>query len=274
MSTGRSQGRGPEWRSQRGQASIEYLGVVIAAALIVAVLVTSGLGARVAGGIEGAICSIIPAGACDGGGGSEEPSPTTPVDPQLTPQERQILLGDPQEAQEVLDSLSPEERLWLEQNDPDAAAAVERAVDWRERRELVDRYMEGELEDYIDYRDSADRDGRLNSTNDGCSAPVVGSTGLSFDFTEACMRHDFGYRNYKELGLFDEMKDDVDRQFLEDMKDHCATRSVFLRWRCYDWAYTFYAAVRAFGGSCDLPDGPGPIPDGPRIPGPCAPEHG
>src|SRR5580765_274282 len=32
-------------------------------------------------------------------------------------------------------------------------------------------------------------------SSDGCSAPLVGNTGRSFDFTKACKRHDFGYRN-------------------------------------------------------------------------------
>src|SRR5258706_12336967 len=32
-------------------------------------------------------------------------------------------------------------------------------------------------------------------STDFCSAPLVGNTGRSFNFTNACRRHDFGYRN-------------------------------------------------------------------------------
>ena len=35
----------------------------------------------------------------------------------------------------------------------------------------------------------------LDWSNDGCSAPIVGSEGRSFNFRAACDRHDFGYRN-------------------------------------------------------------------------------
>ncbi len=31
------------------------------------------------------------------------------------------------------------------------------------------------------------------------------------------------------------------------MKDHCAGRSIFLRERCYRWAYIFYHEVKTFG---------------------------
>ena len=39
----------------------------------------------------------------------------------------------------------------------------------------------------------------LDWSNDGCSAPIVGSEGRSFNFRPACDRHDFGYRNLKIL---------------------------------------------------------------------------
>ncbi|CAA9497385.1 MAG: hypothetical protein AVDCRST_MAG30-1714 [uncultured Solirubrobacteraceae bacterium] len=115
------------------------------------------------------------------------------------------------------------------------------------RDELTDRYTRAPLDEFLDYRNSAGRDGRLDFSTDGCSAPVVGSTGISFDFTDACLRHDFGYRNYKALGRFDKEKGRVDRQFYEDMRDHCATRSVLLRRSCEGWAQRFYAGVAVFG---------------------------
>ena len=91
-------------------------------------------------------------------------------------------------------------------------------------------------------------------TTDDCSAPGVGSTGVSFDFTHPCHRHDFGYRNYKRIDLLVEgevwnevNKRFTDDQFLEDMRDHCATRPYYLKTQCFAWAQTFYLAVRAFG---------------------------
>jgi hypothetical protein len=91
-------------------------------------------------------------------------------------------------------------------------------------------------------------------STDYCSAPLVGSTGLSFDFTNACRRHDFGYRNLK---LIEQRYGDdawnsasrkrVDQTFLADMRSHCAGRAFTLRAQCYTWAQTFYGAVRLGG---------------------------
>jgi hypothetical protein len=114
-------------------------------------------------------------------------------------------------------------------------------------RELVDLYMDAPLADFLAYRASPDRDGRLDWSTDLCSAPIVGSTGASFDFTEACLRHDFGYRNYDRLGVFRERRHAVDLRFLADMRDHCASRSADERERCLRWASVFYAAVDNFG---------------------------
>jgi hypothetical protein len=195
-------------------------------AAIIAALATTGVAATLGEAIKEGVCAV--AGNCEGDGAPEadEDPPTATVDPQLSSGERSELLGDPRDAQDVLASLTPEEKAWIEQNDLELAEGLEAAIDWVESEELVSRYADAPLEDYLAYRDSADRDDRLDYTTDECSAPLVGSTGISFDFTAACLRHDFGYRNYKELGLFGERKSDVDRRFLEDMKDHCASRSV------------------------------------------------
>lgn len=112
---------------------------------------------------------------------------------------------------------------------------------------IVDRYLEAPLDRFLAYRDSAGRDPRLDYSTDHCSAPLVGSSGASFDFTEACVRHDFGYRNYDRLGLFRERKDVVDERFLADMRDHCATRPESERGRCHAWARVFYEAVHHLG---------------------------
>ena len=91
-------------------------------------------------------------------------------------------------------------------------------------------------------------------STDGCSAPLVGNTGCSFDFTAACHRHDFGYRNLRRLegryGVDDwnsATRKQVDQQFLADMRTHCHGRSFLLRPTCYAWAQAFYTAVRLAG---------------------------
>jgi hypothetical protein len=91
-------------------------------------------------------------------------------------------------------------------------------------------------------------------STDFCSAPLVGNTGRSFDFTNACRRHDFGYRN---LHLLDRRwgghhwsassRKHVDQRFLADMRDHCHHRAWWMRPTCYAWAQTYYAAVRLAG---------------------------
>ena len=89
----------------------------------------------------------------------------------------------------------------------------------------------------------------LDWTTDGCSAPVVGNEGRSFNFTQACVRHDFGYRNIKRLGQFNELvRAKLDEQFHDDLKSSCATQLRTRKIRCLMWAETFFVAVRATGG--------------------------
>ena len=84
---------------------------------------------------------------------------------------------------------------------------------------------------------------------DGCSAPVLGAG--PFDFTLACTRHDFGWRNLK---AYDEPeavpiwhvgnKDRVDAGFLYDMRGRCTSVPTVLRIGCYTTARVYYTAVR------------------------------
>lgn len=94
-------------------------------------------------------------------------------------------------------------------------------------------------------------------TNDGCSAPLLGDTGRSYNFRDACRRHDFGYRNLKRLehrygkgrtywNATNRRR--VDQQFLADMKHHCRSRSWWLQPSCFIAAYAYYATVRAVAG--------------------------
>ena len=106
-------------------------------------------------------------------------------------------------------------------------------------------------------RANATGDPWFDWTSDGCSAPLVGNTGRSFDFTKACRRHDFGYRNLHLLEAHYGSGSTywnapgrklVDLQFLQDMKDHCHGRSILLKPTCYAWAEAFYRLVRIAGG--------------------------
>ncbi len=112
---------------------------------------------------------------------------------------------------------------------------------------IVDRFLAADLDAFLAYRVSPDRDARLDYSTDYCSAPLVGSSGASFDFSDACLRHDFGYRNYDRLGIFAGRKEAVDDRFLADMRDHCAARPPADRDRCFAWARVFYEAVSRLG---------------------------
>jgi hypothetical protein len=70
---------------------------------------------------------------------------------------------------------------------------------------------------------------------------------LGFDFALSCFRHDFGYRNYKEMGQFSANKARLDDAFYQDLKRRCAGYNSFVRPACNSLAWTYYQAVRAFG---------------------------
>ncbi len=95
----------------------------------------------------------------------------------------------------------------------------------------------------------------LDWSTDLCSAPLIGSTGRSFDFTHSCRRHDFAYRN---LQRFDQRqpgtwwtsqwRSKVDAQFRRDLRSECDGRPLSQRITCRWWAEIFFRAVRTFGG--------------------------
>jgi len=109
-------------------------------------------------------------------------------------------------------------------------------------------------------------------TTDGCSVPIIGNDGRSFNFGAACRRHDFGYRNLKLLdrryncvglapgticsidtwsyGQFWNavQRSRIDEQFQRDMFTSCTTRARSMRVRCEAWAITFFQSVRTIGG--------------------------
>ena len=107
------------------------------------------------------------------------------------------------------------------------------------------------LPSFIAEAQSTTHDVRLDWSTDGCSAPVVGSTGRSFDFYAACWRHDFGYRNmsrFKSGRLWTEaLRLRIDERFRKDMRDSCTSKIRVTRLQCLTWAETYFRAVRNFG---------------------------
>lgn len=84
-----------------------------------------------------------------------------------------------------------------------------------------------------------------NWTTDLCTASPDQPFG--WDFRPACVRHDFGYSNYKRFGLFPQNKPRVDSAFYEDLLRVCAQQSWWERGACQSLAYIYYQAVKTFG---------------------------
>jgi hypothetical protein len=109
-------------------------------------------------------------------------------------------------------------------------------------RATTDRLMFTEsLGEFARVRGSADRPAELDWSSDGCT--MAPDRPLGHDFTKACWRHDFGYRNYKAQLRFDEdARLRIDQKFRSDMYDLCGKSAL-----CRLTADTYYQAVRRFG---------------------------
>jgi Prokaryotic phospholipase A2 len=84
---------------------------------------------------------------------------------------------------------------------------------------------------------------QLDWSDDGCSWSPDNPFG--YKFLPACQRHDFGYRNYKKQGRFNETSRlRIDNNFKADMYFQCGSN-----WTCKRTADLYYAAVREFGAS-------------------------
>lgn len=71
---------------------------------------------------------------------------------------------------------------------------------------------------------------------------------LDFDFRMPCWRHDFGYRNYKDVSLFTAAnKARVDDAFHVDLMTSCSRYAVAVRPACEALAWTYYEAVKRLG---------------------------
>ena len=85
----------------------------------------------------------------------------------------------------------------------------------------------------------------FNWTTDYCSTSPDNPFG--FPFANSCVRHDFGYRNYKAIGTFSANKARIDSAFYADLKRVCARYSGATNGACTSLAWTYYNAVRVFG---------------------------
>jgi hypothetical protein len=70
---------------------------------------------------------------------------------------------------------------------------------------------------------------------------------LGFPFENGCIRHDFGYRNYKAIGTFSANKARLDSMLLADLERVCARYSGVTKSACDGLAHTYYEAVHVFG---------------------------
>ena len=104
---------------------------------------------------------------------------------------------------------------------------------------------------FVAIADTATHDVRLDWSTDGCSAPVVQSTGRSFDFYNACRRHDFGYRNLSRIKdgrvWSAALRLRIDEQFRKDARASCTSKLRLTKMQCLAWAETYFRAVRSFG---------------------------
>jgi len=109
------------------------------------------------------------------------------------------------------------------------------------------------LKTFISTAERANRDQRLNWTTDGCSAPIIGSSGRTFNFYDACRRHDFAYRNFQRLDngkwWTESFRTRVDAVFKKDMTTDCVKRTAIDKRSCMAWVKIFYEAVRAYSGT-------------------------
>jgi hypothetical protein len=107
------------------------------------------------------------------------------------------------------------------------------------------------LSAFVASADLPAHDVRLDWSTDGCSAPIVQSTGRSFDFYNACRRHDFGYRNmsrFKNGRVWNEtVRLRIDGLFRKDARASCTSKIRLTKVQCLAWAETYFRAVRSFG---------------------------
>ncbi|MBF6326958.1 phospholipase A2 [Nocardia transvalensis] len=111
-------------------------------------------------------------------------------------------------------------------------------------RAVADNYMNMSADDFA----NAAKDPRFDWSTDGCSGPTEPI------FANACLQHDFGYRNYGNHGALKlsptaETKEWIDGQFLEQMRNACGDKyPPDVVGSCIDNAQYAWQAVHSAGG--------------------------
>ncbi|RKN44738.1 phospholipase [Streptomyces hoynatensis] len=82
-------------------------------------------------------------------------------------------------------------------------------------------------------------------STDYCSSSPDNPFG--FPFQLSCARHDFGYRNFKDLGTFAANKSRLDSMLYADLQRVCDGYSGASGVACDALAWTYYQAVKEFG---------------------------
>ena len=123
-------------------------------------------------------------------------------------------------------------------------SGVAQALTPAELRAVTDDYLFSKsMSQFTSIRAQRPYNGELDWSSDGCSFSPDEPFG--WEFVRACDRHDFGYRNYKRQGRFNETtRLSIDNRFRSDMYGICGSN-----WFCKRAADTYYYAVRQFGGS-------------------------
>lgn len=100
-------------------------------------------------------------------------------------------------------------------------AAVRNATN-EDIRALTDRLLfHTSLPKFIDRRDRRKENDSLNWTTDGCTHGP--DNPFRFPFLPACIRHDFGYNNYRAQDRFTKInKRDIDDQFKLEYERPCS----------------------------------------------------
>jgi hypothetical protein len=119
-------------------------------------------------------------------------------------------------------------------------------------RQRADELMKLSYQDFVHHKKVKPFDW----SNDGCSSPIPGDPYRAV-FHDACLQHDFGYRNYGGQGRLKleptrKMKDWIDQNFKGETHRICNDRyaTQFLpRDACYGASEAYYLAVHTFGDS-------------------------
>ena len=122
-------------------------------------------------------------------------------------------------------------------------SGVAQALTPEELQAVTDDYLfSRSLSEFTYLRGQQPYADQLDWSSDGCSFSPDQPFGYAF--LPACHRHDFGYRNYKIQGRFNETtRLNIDNKFRSDMYTICGSN-----WFCRRTADTYYYAVRQFGG--------------------------